>query len=134
MAGRIKLELTELYGDIIARDQIFLDVDNLSNLEDLESIVKNTPNFILIITEGVWESEWVQKVHWAVESGKNIILVQDGLLPSFPTFDSIQDKFVDDQIQRTIQKALKIRAIPYHREIQFRKTSLKCIVDALKLN
>ena len=47
--------------------KIFLDRDDIQNLSKLEDNVKNSSNFILIITKEVFESYYVKreiKPHW----------------------------------------------------------------------
>lgn len=102
--------------------KIFLDVDDLNNIHDLENIIKKSRNFILIITEGTLERPFIHKeIRAALKYDKNIILVHDEKSCPFP-----------NNAPEDIKSILNIKAIPFIREHDFRKVSIKKIIDKLK--
>jgi len=58
--------------------KIWLDVDNLSNIEDLETSVKESAVFILMYTDGYFKSRNCQReISEAARLGKPVIIVYD---------------------------------------------------------
>ena len=101
--------------------KIFLDVDDLENTHILQDNVRNSKNFLLLITEGVFERPFVQlEIQTALESNKNIILVHDEKSCPFPS--SVPDH---------IKAILYPKAIPYYRDKEFREVSIKKILSRM---
>jgi hypothetical protein len=73
MAQAIKLQLLEIDPKL----KIFLDVDDLNVIHNLESNVANSKNIILLVTEGAIERPFVQlEVVAAIKNHKNVIVVR----------------------------------------------------------
>jgi len=122
LAQSIKLQLEVLRPEL----KIFLDVDDLNNLHILDDNVKNSKNFLLLITEGVLERPWVQvEVRVAMEQKKNIILIHDERNCHFPSGEKLQI------IPEDVRKVLQTKAIPYYREKAFRETSMKQVLEKM---
>lgn len=104
---------------------IFLDIDDLGNIHDLEKNVKNSENILLIITEGVFERRFVQlELQMALSNDKNIITLWDKEhYPIFPKKDDIEEKF---------HKILDIKAIIWNSEKMFKEAIIKEIILKIK--
>lgn len=116
----IKLELLKKSENL----SIFLDVDDLNNIHDLEENIKKTKNILLLITEGVLERNFVIKeLKTALEYNKNIILLWDKEhCLNFP------DK---DKIHEDIKSILDITAIIWHPEIYLRDAIIEKILTCM---
>src|ERR1700722_686254 len=88
--------------------KIFLDRDDVQNISKLEDNVKNSSNFILIITKEVFESYYVKReIKTALDFNKNIILIHDQENCHFPNRNVLEPD---------MQQIFDVRAIPYIRE------------------
>ena len=113
----IKLQLEVMFPEKHIRS--FLDVDDLNNIHILEENVKNSKNFLLLITEGALERPFVQKeIIAAVNYKKNIILVHDERSCKFPSGEGLPEE---------VKSVLHIKAIPYYREKAFRTVCIQQI-------
>jgi bisphosphoglycerate-dependent phosphoglycerate mutase len=85
--------------------------------------VKNSKNFLLLITEGALERPFVQKeIIAAVKNEKNIILVHDERSCRFPSGEGLPEE---------VKKVLAIKAIPYYREKVFRTVCIQQIYNKM---
>lgn len=76
-----------------------------------------------MITEGVFESKWVYKeIRTALALKRNIFPVLDERL-KFPDPSEQPDR---------IREALSVKAIPYHREKDFRQVSMRKIFQSIQ--
>jgi len=118
IALALKLELEKMRPGV----KIFLDVDDLNNIHDLEENVRNSKNFLLLITEGVLERPFVLKeIRAALENKKNIIVMIDEKTP-FPNGEGVPED---------IKPVLLVKAIPYIHEAAFRKISIQSVLDKM---
>jgi len=117
LAQSIKLQLQDYHADL----KIFLDADDLHSVQDLESFVRDSKYFCLLITEGVLERPYVQmECRAALKAGKKIILVHDERNCKFPSVDALE---------ADLKPILAPLAIPYYRPKVFREASIKMILD-----
>ncbi len=98
-------------------------MDDLEDIHDLKDNVKNSDNFVLLITEGVFERRFVlEEVTTALSLNKNIILIWDKERCPWPEVERIP------QNTRTV---LLNRAIIWNAEKAFREVVLKQIVEKM---
>jgi len=103
--------------------RIFLDVDDLENIHDLKSNVRNSRNFALLLTEGVFERRFVlEEVSTAVSIGKNVILIWDKERCAFPDATSIPEH---------LREVLLHKAIIWNPERDFRKVVVNQIFSKM---
>jgi len=122
LAQSIKLQLEVINPDL----HIFLDVDDLNNLHILDDNVKNSKNFLLLLTEGVLERPWVQfEIKTAMQQKKNIILVHDERNCRFPSGEALE------AVPEDVRAVLQTKAIPYYREKAFRDTSIRQVLEKM---
>ena len=98
--------------------KIFLDVDDSYDTRKLQDIVKESRNFLLLITEGVLDSVAQFEIQTALEMKKNIILVHDEKSCPFPK-----------NAPQNIKAILEPKAVPYYREKAFRDVSIQQILS-----
>jgi hypothetical protein len=85
--------------------------------------VRNSRNFLLLLTEGVLERPYVQlEIRTALAQKKNIILVHDERSCNFPKWETIPED---------LRPVLMIKAIPYIREHAFRKVCINLILNGM---
>lgn len=104
---------------------IFLDVDDMQNIHDLEKNIKNSKNVLLLITEGVFERPFIiQELNTALEYNKNIIVLWDKInCPIFPSKKTVPKNIIN---------ILDIRAIIWSAEIYHREGILTEISKLMK--
>eukprot|EP00741_Cyanophora_paradoxa_P002369 tig00000601_g2295.t1 len=120
LAMSIKLQLEQARPGI----RIFLDVDDAGlDLRQLAAIIQHSANVVLVITQGVLESEYVLlELRAAVQAAKNIILLHDERSCRFPH---------QGDIPGDLRAVFARKAIPYIREVDFRRVSIQKLLDAM---
>src|ERR1700730_14708359 len=90
LALNIKLLLLQLNTEI----SIFLDVDDLKNIQDLDINIRNSNNILLVITKGVFERFFViEELKAALKYKKKIILIWDREhCPEFPKKEEVPEE------------------------------------------
>jgi hypothetical protein len=122
LAQAIKLQLEIVNPNL----KIFLDTDDLEKIHKLDDNVKNSKNFILLITDGVLERPWVQfEIRAALKCNKNIILVHDERNCPFPSGNYLKS------IPEDVTAVLSVKSIPYYREKVFRAISIQQIFSKM---
>lgn len=102
---------------------IFLDVDDLENIHDLKENVACTQNFMLLLTEGVFERRFVlEEVRTALSLNKNIILLWDKERCPWPV-----------GVPQDVERVLLVRAIIWNPERDFRKVVVEQILHKLQM-
>lgn len=125
LAARLKFEFHRLDPTL----NIFLDVDDLNDIQDLDETIQKSKVILFLITENVFGSDYVRKeIEMAARAGKKIILVRDENTP-LPSFTSIAHHFETPEQQDTFRKILEERVIPFYRQKEFRKVSLQLILQ-----
>lgn len=120
LAKIIKLELEKINKKL----NIFLDVDDLNNIHNLENNIINSSNILLLISEGVFERLFVQlELRTALKYNKGIIVIWDkDRCPNFP------DK---NKVPEDLSSILDIKAIIWNSEKIFKDVIIdeinKCI-------
>lgn len=104
---------------------IFLDEDNLDDLHDLEKFVKKSENILLIITEGVFEREFVIKeLETALKYKINIITLWDkNGCPDLPK---------KDILKKDISSILNLKAIIWFINKNFRDNAINEIIKKME--
>lgn len=76
-ARYLKTVLAEQLGLVgAARGRVFLDSDNLHNLDLLLDTVRRSDNFVLLLTRRVFSRPWVLlEIHTAIQAEKELVLV-----------------------------------------------------------
>jgi hypothetical protein len=120
LALNIKMLLLEKYKNM----SIFLDVDDLENIHDLEKNIKNSENLLLLITEDVFKRPFVIKeLGAALKYNKNIIVIWDKAhCPVFPNEKQVPDYLIS---------ILHIRAITWSPEIYIRNGIIHEIIRCM---
>lgn len=121
LAITIKLLLLEKNPNL----NIYLDVDDLENIHDLEKNIKNSENLLLLITNDVFNSNYViHELDVALKNKKNIIILWDkDNCPSFPDMNLVP---------KHIRSVLYIKAITWVSENIFRDIIINEIIKRLK--
>jgi len=114
--------------------KVFVDVD-VEMDEGLEGTLKRAVGtcgaFIFFITDGVLSSRWCQQeIRWAVEFGKNIVLVRETDVRHGGVEMGDFLKQVPEDLLPVFTNCI---AIPWHREKEFRKVSIKTILKQANL-
>ena len=103
---------------------IYLDVDDLKNIHDLEKNIIDSSNLLLLITDNVFNSKYVIfELDTALKYKKNIIIIWDKDNCSFPDINIIPEN---------IRSVLYIKAINWNSEIIFRDIIINEIIKRLK--
>jgi len=124
MAQAIKLQLL----DINPKLKVFLDVDDLNIIHNLENNIIHTKNIILLVTEGAVSRPFVQlEVVTAVKHHKNIIVMHDERGCKYPKGEELLP------LPTEMQQALEQTPIPYFRESRFRDVAMLKAYSMLKL-
>lgn len=120
LALNIKMLLLEKHKNM----SIFLDVDDLENIHDLEKNIKNSENLLLLITEDVFKRPFVIKeLRAALKYNKNIIVIWDKVhCPVFPN---------EDKVPNDLISILHIRAITWSPEIYIRNGIINEIIKCM---
>lgn len=106
--------------------KIFLDVDDLNNIHNLEKNIENSENVLLLITEGVFEREFVQKeLRKTLECKKNVFTVWDR--------DHCQEFPNKDKVPGDLSSILDIKSIIWNPEIKHRKVIVEDIYNNIKI-
>ena len=105
---------------------IFLDINCSFDIHDLEENIKNSNNVLLLITQGVFEREFVKlELKTALKYNKNIIIVWDKQeCPNFPN-----EKDIDEDIR----PILKIFAQEWHPVKLYRNVLMNEILERIKI-
>lgn len=120
IALTIKLLLLEKNPNL----KIFLDIDDLDNIHNLEENIKNSDNVLLLITDGIFERHYVIKeLRAAIKYNKNIIVLweKDGC-KNFPK---------KEQIPEDLKTILDIKAIHWISESEHRKIVIDKILGKM---
>lgn len=105
--------------------KIFLDVDDLNNIHDLENNIKCSNNLLFIITDGVFERDFViLELKTALKNNKNIITVWDKEhCPELPK---------KEVILKDVSSVLDIKTIIWQSENYLRETIINEILKRIK--
>lgn len=104
---------------------IFLDVDDMNSVHNLEKNIEISENVLLLITDGVFDRPFVQlELKKALECNKNIILLWDKMNCEFPKKKDIPDFLLP---------ILDIKAITWLGEKYLRSAILKEINNNIKI-
>ena len=108
-----------------------MDVDDLNNIHDLKQNIQQSKAVLLLITQDVFTSEYVRmEIVTAFQAKKKIILVHDEKI-SIPAFSTIEHHFSTQEEKEIFQQILTIKSIPFHKQKEFRETSLQLILNSL---
>eukprot|EP00741_Cyanophora_paradoxa_P021575 tig00021365_g20826.t1 len=135
LARSIKLELEQMRPGI----RVFLDTDALDDIHDLRAAIAASRAFLLVLTPGVFESQFVVKEVVAAADLRRpaLILWDTKQVPNFPTVDaSVQLPPVDGvdpaRVRQILQRLLLVKATQFVREKRLREAALREILDRMR--
>jgi len=151
-------EELDMQTDCLQRTRIFLDSEDLYDLEDLQQHVRGSNNLVVMLTKNVLTRPWVLvEIVTAVQAGVRLVpvqLVKPGESFVFPqdTFytDLLQGRFLDESghellkqhsiklqdVESALRELFKKIAVPYspHRPESIRKAEVKALLKLCNLS